>query len=270
MTTTDATPSTPDYEGLLIEEHEQVLSVRLDNPSRANALTPAMLEGLETLFCRPPPEVRAILLGGAGEKHFSSGLDLGGRTPEDLATYLPETERQLRAAADTISSCPVPVIAVLNGAAFGGALELAIACDWRLAAAGARLGMPAARLGVIYAPEGLTRFVAALGPGRTKELFLTATPIDASRALEIGLVERVVDDATLWSAAQAAAAEVVLAAPLAVEGTRRIIDALAHGGLDGLLNADAQRARQRAFGSVDFIEALAAFRQKRPPDFKGY
>jgi enoyl-CoA hydratase/carnithine racemase len=161
------------------------------------------------------------------------------------------------------------VIGVLNGAAFGGALELAIACDWRIGRRGARLGMPAARLGVVYAADGLRRFVAAMGPARTRRLFLTGVPVDADEALRIGLVDEVVPEEGLWDAALAAAAEVAKAAPLAVAGTRAIVGALEDGAAPGAVAETADGARARAFGSEDFREGLRAFRERRPPDFRG-
>jgi enoyl-CoA hydratase len=161
------------------------------------------------------------------------------------------------------------VVGVLNGAAFGGALELAMACDWRIARRGARLGMPAARLGVVYAPDGLRRFAAALGPARARRLFLTGAPVDADEALAIGLVDQVVEPEELWPAARAAAADVAAGAPIAVAGTRAILRALTDGPLPEAVEAEAAEWRARAFGSADFREGLAAFRAKRPPGFTG-
>jgi enoyl-CoA hydratase/carnithine racemase len=163
----------------------------------------------------------------------------------------------------------VPVIGVLNGAAVGGALELAIACDWRIARRGARLAMPAAHLGVVYAADGLRRFVAAMGPARTRRLFLTGTPVEADEALAIGLVDEVVPEDALWDVARAAAADVARAAPLAVAGTRAVVRELVEGAPPSLVEETAAGWRARAFGSDDFREGLAAFRERRPPSFRG-
>ena len=190
-----------------------------------------------------------MLLAAPGERHFSAGLDLGDRPADELPAFLQEGERRLGRAAAAVAACPVPVIGVLNGAAFGGALEIAIACDWRIARRGALLGMPAARLGVVYAAEGLRRFVAAMGPARTRRLFLTGTPVDADEALRIGLVDEVVPEAELWDAARGAAAEVARAAPLAVAGTRAIVRALEDGAPPDAVREAADAWRARAFGS---------------------
>jgi enoyl-CoA hydratase/carnithine racemase len=254
---------------LLVEEDGPALVLRISNPGRANALDEAILDALASLLHAPPPASRAVLLGGDGDRHFSSGLDLAGRAPEALADALRDGERRLGAAAAAVADCPVPVIAVLNGGAFGGALELAIACDWRIAAAGARLGMPAARIGVVYAAEGLRRFVAAMGPGGARRLFLTGVPLEADEALAAGLVDQVVEPAGVWAAARAAAAEVASAAPVAVAGTRAVVRALCDGSPPADVEETALRWRERAFASDDLREGLAAFQERRPPEFSG-
>ena len=253
---------------LLVEESDGVLTLRIANEGRANALDPAILAEIVSLLHGPRMEsVGAVLLGGEGERHFSSGLDLTERTADALAVELQDRERRLGGAAGAIAASPVPVIGVINGAAFGGALELAIACDWRIARRGALLGMPAARIGVVYAADGLRRFVAAMGPARTRRLFLTATPVDADEAYALGLVDQVVEADSLWATAREAAAAVVSAAPLAVAGTRAIVASLSEGPES--IQETAQTARARAFASEDFREGLAAFREKRPPVFEG-
>jgi enoyl-CoA hydratase len=253
-----------------VSEEGAALVLRIANEARANALDEAILDDLASLLEGPrPAAARVVLLAGAGDRHFSAGLDLGDRGADELPAFLQEGERRLGRAARAIAASPVPVIGVLNGAAFGGALELAIACDWRIARRGAKLGMPAARLGVVYAADGLRRFVAAMGPARTRRLFLTGVPVDADEALRIGLVDEVVPEEGLWDAALAAAAEVAKAAPLAVAGTRAIVRALEDGAAPGAVAEVAGGARARAFGSEDFREGLRAFRERRPPDFRG-
>ncbi|MGE3140422.1 MAG: enoyl-CoA hydratase/isomerase family protein, partial [Thermoleophilia bacterium] len=179
---------TPSSGRLLVEQDGDVLVARIANEARANALGETILDDLVSLLeGRRAAEARVVLLTGAGDRHFSSGLDLSDGAVEDLPALVQAGERRLGRAARAIAACPRPVIGVLNGAAVGGALELAIACDWRIAARGARFTMPAARIGVVYAPDGLRRFVAAMGPGATRRLFLTGTPVDADEALSLGL-----------------------------------------------------------------------------------
>jgi enoyl-CoA hydratase len=270
MTTTDDIGSEPERGRLDADLRDGILSLRIANESRANALDDAILEGLVAeLGSERARGTRAILLGGAGGRHFSSGLDLGGLPPERLAAELRAGEGRLRRAAAAVASAPAPVIGVMNGAAFGGALEIAAACDWRIAAEEARFGMPAARIGVVYAAEGLRRFVALLGPARTRELFLTGRPIDAARALEIGLVDLVVPGTEVWERARAAAADVAAGAPQAIMGTRAIVRAIEDALPAGALTDLADGLRERAFASADFAEGLAAFQERRPPEFSG-
>lgn len=255
---------------LQIDEDGGALFVRIANESRANALDDAILDALVSLLEGPrPATARVVVLAGAGDRHFSAGLDLGERTADELVTYLQEGERRLGRAARAIAGCPVPVVCVLNGAAFGGALELAIACDWRIAVRGARLGMPATRIGVVYAADGLRRFVAAMGPARTRRLFLTGTPVDADEAYALGLVDHVVEPGDLWDTVGAVAREVSSAAPLAVAGTRAIIATLTERAPWEEVEETASAARARSFGSQDFREGLAAFRERRRPEFTG-
>jgi enoyl-CoA hydratase len=252
-----------------VEEEGRALVVRISNPARANALDDEILDALVSLLNGPrAAAARVILLSGDGERHFSAGLELGDRPIDELVERLRAGERRLGGAAGAIAASPVPVIGVLNGAAFGGALELAMACDWRIASRGARIGMPASRIGVVYAADGLRRFVAAMGPARARRLFLTGAPVDADEAFALGLVEQVVEPGELWPAALAAAADVAAGAPLAVAGTRAILDAMADGG-PGEVEQAAMRWRARAFGSADVREGLQAFGEKRRAVFEG-
>ncbi|HSJ72783.1 MAG TPA: enoyl-CoA hydratase-related protein [Miltoncostaeaceae bacterium] len=261
-----AEPSSPGGR-LLVEEDGPALILRMSNPGRANALDEAILDALASLLHSPPPAARAVLLGGDGNRHFSAGLDVGGGG--DPVERIRAGERRLGAAVAAVADCPLPVIGVVNGAAAGGALELAIACDWRIAGRGARLAMPATRFGVVYTADGLRRFVAAMGPARVRRMFLTGAPIDADEALAVGLVDQVVEPAELWGAAREAVNEISAGAPLAVAGTRAVVRALSDGSPPADVEETARRWRERAYASDDIREGQAAFREKRPPDFSG-
>jgi enoyl-CoA hydratase len=263
-------PTTSSGGRLLVEETADALVVRIANEDRANALDDAILDALVSLLEGPRAAAApCVLLAGAGERHFSAGLDLGDRPAAELPDHLRAGERRLGLAARAIAHCPRPVVGVLNGAAVGGALELAIACDWRIARRGARLAMPAARIGVVYAPDGLRRFVAVMGPARTRRLFLSATPVEADEALALGLVDQVAEPGELWAAAHAAAAGIAACAPLAIAGTRAVVAALAEPALPVEVAETAELARERAFASADLREGLAAFREKRGARFTG-
>ncbi|MBI2684081.1 MAG: enoyl-CoA hydratase/isomerase family protein [Actinobacteria bacterium] len=239
------------------------LVLTIANPGRANALDESILTALPgALATASDHGVRVVLLTGAGTT-FSSGVALDPGPPATRIGELRGRERLLMDAVSAVETCERPVIAVMNGAAMGGALELAVACDWRIAADGARFGMPPARLGVVYSGAGLSRFVALLGAARTREIFLTGTTIDAARAAEIGLVNSVHERDALWGAALEQAAAVAALAPTAIAGTRAIIRSIT-------LAADARVAhewRERAYAHDDLVEGLTAFAERREPRF---
>ena len=163
------------------------------------------------------------------------------------------------------------MLAALNGATIGGGLELAIACDLRIAADTVQLGMPPAKLGVVYATAGLNRFLSTIGGARTRELFLTGRRIDAATAERWGLVNDVVDAETLPQAALALATEIAGNAPLSLRGNKAGIRQLAAaaGALDPTVAAALDADRRTAFESEDLREGLRAFGEKRAPVWRG-
>jgi enoyl-CoA hydratase/carnithine racemase len=253
-----------------VERDGLIAIITIANEARANSLDDAMLAALaESLSPESLGDARAVVLTGAGDRNFSGGVDLQARDGEALTDAVRTGERLLGRASASVEGCPVPVIAALNGNAFGGALEIAMAADWRLAARGARFGMPPARLGWVYAAEGIQRFVRVAGAPATRELFLTGRPIDAERARQIGIVNRVVDRLELTDLAIADAIAVAGNGPIAVAGMRSVIRAIEDGVAPSEAGEIAERWRQRAFQSDDIEEGLRAFREKRDPEFTG-
>lgn len=254
---------------LAVEDRGSVRVLTLDNPAKRNAIDFGSLAEL-SLACAAAARdrVRCLVLRGAGDQAFSAGFDLdamdaGEGDRPDLAV-----ER----ATEALEAVPCPTIAFLNGSAFGGGCELAVTCDLRVARAGVVLGMPPARLGVVYAAAGLRRFLALAGPSRTREIFFTGRPVEAEVALAWGLVNRVVPAAEAESETLALAEEIAQNAPLAVQGMKRILRLLEASHERGLTEPERQEIsdlRTRAFQSADLAEGRAAFRERRPPRFRG-
>jgi enoyl-CoA hydratase/carnithine racemase len=241
-----------------------VARLTISNPAKRNALDREILEGLASALSSV--NARCVVLTGEGDV-FSAGYDIGDLAPERLAEEAAELlTHPFEAALAALDAVPVPVVAGLGGHAFGGGLELALACDLRVCAPRARLGMPPARLGVVYSHTGLRRFVDAIGAARTRELFLTARPVDASEALSWGLVNEVPEDAA--SRAVELASEIAALAPLSQRGNKRVLHALIPP-LDPALEAELHALRDAAFRSEDFAEGVRAFIEKRLPEWRG-
>jgi enoyl-CoA hydratase/carnithine racemase len=160
----------------------------------------------------------------------------------------------------------VPTIAALNGSVYGGATDLALACDFRIGVEGMRLVMPAARLGIVYYESGIRRYVTRLGVGAAKKLFLTAQPIDAAELLRIGYLDEIVPAGDLMARAEAIAATLAANAPLAVAGLKRAINETAAGGLD---REALGAVRTQCAASADHAEGVRAWTEKRTPVFSG-
>jgi enoyl-CoA hydratase/carnithine racemase len=241
-----------------------VARVTIDNAAKRNALDRSILDGLAAEL--PALDARCIVVTGAGDV-FSAGYDIADLSVERLAEEAADLlTHPFEAAMAALDAVEVPVVAAMTGHAFGGGLELALACDLRVCAASARLGMPPARLGVVYSHTGLRRFVDAIGAARTRELFLTARPISSEVALAWGLVNEVCDDVP--ERALALAAEIAGLAPLSVRGNKRVLRAL-DPPLDGALEAELLALREAAFRSDDFAEGVRAFIEKREPQRRG-
>ena len=203
---------------------------------------------------------------------FSSGYDIGDIEDADFAA---EAERLVAnpftPAFEALDACPVPTVAALPGHTIGGGLELALSCDLRVAADGIRLGMPPAKLGLVYSHTGLRRFIEAVGAARTRELFLLGRTVDARTALTWGLVNAVTLPADLEEEALEWCEELARNAPLSVRGNKRVIRELLLAGRD--MDPDVERElmelRRACFASDDMREGVRAFAEKRPARWRG-
>jgi enoyl-CoA hydratase/carnithine racemase len=260
---------------LLIDEPATgVLRLTISNPAKRNALDHPILDAITATLnelADPRGQVRCVVVTGV-HGMFSAGYDIG---------EIPEGEFEERAerlvahpfteAIDALEAFPWPTVAALPGHTIGGGLELALACDIRVATDGIKLGMPPAKLGLVYSHTGLRRFIDTIGAARTRELFLLGKYVDAQTALSWGLVNRVAAEADLERMTDELAGELAGNAPLAQLGNNRVIAALlrAEGELAQDVEQELIELRRASFASQDLREGMKAFAQKRTPEWRG-
>jgi enoyl-CoA hydratase/carnithine racemase len=246
-----------------------VARLTISNPDRRGALDHAILDAFAATM--PQLDARCVIITGERDT-FSAGYDLAG-LPDDV---LPEEADRLVAhpfasAIDAVEAYPYPTIAALNGHTIGGGLELALACDLRIAAGTIALGMPPAKLGLVYSHTGIRKFLDAIGAARTRELFLVGRRIDARTARSWGLVNAVAEEGRLAEEALELATEIAAGAPLAQRGNKRVIRAVlaAQAALDPDTERELLELRRTSLSSQDFREAVHAFAEKRKPQWRG-
>jgi enoyl-CoA hydratase/carnithine racemase len=256
---------------LLVDEPAPgVVRLTIANPGKSGALDHAILDRFATVM--PALDARCVVITGQ-DRIFSAGYDIGD-LPDRV--FADEAEKLIAhpfaAAIDAIEAYPYPTLAALNGHTIGGGLELALSCDLRIAVEGVKLGMPPAKLGLVYSHTGIRKFIDAIGAPRTRELFLVGGRIDADEAHLWGLVNSVFTREELGDATLRLAGELAANAPLAQRGNKRVIRAVldaAGGGLDPAVEQELIRLRQACFSSEDFREGVRAFAEKRPPQWRG-
>ncbi|MCW5259281.1 crotonase [Verminephrobacter eiseniae] len=260
------------YSTLLYEVAEGVALIRLNRPERMNAIGGAMKTELRQALlerARQDPQVRCVILTGAGERAFCAGADIKERAGQAL----PQPEYHLQQKATLalfreMEQFEKPLIAAINGVAMGGGLEIALCCDVRIAARGARLGLPEAKIGALPAAGGTQRLPRLVGPGIAKELMLTGDAIGAERALAIGLINQVVEPEALLPTALAMASRMAANAPLALRHIKHAVDQGMQVGIDAGLEYE-RYAAALVVSSEDRLEGMRAFVEKRQPRFIG-
>jgi enoyl-CoA hydratase/carnithine racemase len=246
-----------------------VARLTIVNPDKRGALDHTILGAFADIV--PGLDHRCLIVTGR-DGMFSAGYDIADLPDDVLAREAEKLVAQPFAAAlGALEDYAYPVVGALTGPAIGGGLEVALSCDLRVAAAGIKLGMPPAKLGLVYSHTGLQKFIETVGVARTRELFLTGRNIDAERAERWGLVNEVVPAAELEERALALAGEIAANAPLALSGNKRVIRALtaAHAALAPDVEREVLELRRACFSSDDFREGVRAFGDKRPPRWRG-
>lgn len=260
-----------DFETLKVERRgPHILLVTLNRPAAANAMNTQMGRELMTLFealSLDLERLRCVVLTGSGEKAFCAGGDLkerNGMTDEAWVAQHLVFERMLRA----LIGCPIPVIAAVNGAAYGGGCEIAAACDFIYAAPHARFALTEVTLGIMPGAGGTQNLPRAVGERRAKEIILTGAPFTAEEAERWGLVNRVIPADRLLEETMATAERIAANAPIAVRQAKQSISrGLQMSLADGL--AFEIEAYNRLVGTEDRREGVRAFNEKRKPVFKG-
>jgi enoyl-CoA hydratase/carnithine racemase len=248
---------------------DRVGIVTLNRPEVRNAMNTAMMGELRDCFAGfyvDPNAAACLVLTGAGTA-FCAGADLKERNGMDEASWQRQhaiAEQMIRA----VMECPIPIIAAVNGAAFAGGMELALACDFLYAAHSARFALTEVSLGIMPGAAGTQNLPRAVGVRRAKEIVLTATPFSATQAQHWGMVNSVCDDSELLQAALAVARRIAGNAPISVRQAKKALDKATE--LDrGTGYAFEIEAYNRTVATADRQEGIAAYNEKRPPRYRG-
>jgi enoyl-CoA hydratase/carnithine racemase len=257
------------YETVIYEVQDGVASVTLNRPEVHNAMNNAMRRELTAIFggLRTDDAVRVVLVAGGGERAFSAGADIREFVEPQAPTQFRESRRRLDFRGE-MDRCPQPIVAAIRGYCFGGGLELALACDIRVAADDARLGLTEIDLAIIPGGGGTQRLPRLVGRGKALEMILTGARIPAAEALSIGLVERVVPAAELLDHGRGLARAMADKAPVALRYAKEaVVGGLAMSLADGLRLEGDLSAFLRT--TEDRAEGARAFLEKRKPRWSG-
>lgn len=258
-----------DYNNLIIEFENGITSITIDRPKKLNALNRETIQELHVAFKEADEDsaTKVILLTGSGEKAFVAGADIS-----EFADFNVENGKKLSAEGqrllfDFVQNLSTPVIALVNGFALGGGLELAMSCHLRIASLQAKMGLPEVSLGVIPGYGGTQRLSQLVGRGRAMEMILTAGMIDATQALSYGLVNHVLPQDELLPFAQKIAGKIMRNSSVAIAAAIKAVNANFEDGVNGYEVEISEFGK--CFGTEDFKEGTSAFLEKRKADFPG-
>ena len=256
----------PEFETIICKQDGPVLTITLNRPDRLNAFSAEMFADVGTAVetVSEMRDIRVVVFTGAG-RAFCSGADL-----TNVAEHHSHSEgdalaagiRQASGVFDRVEALPQATIAAINGHAVGAGLQIGLACDFRIAVAGAKLGLSDVKIGIIPALGATTRLPRLIGLAKTKELILTGDLILSEQALEIGMINQVVEKEQLEDAVKELAEKLTSRAPLAIETAKRLLNT-------GATLDEVAKAQSRLIKSADALEGISAFFEKRTPDFKG-
>ena len=259
---------------ILVEKKDRVGTIIFNRPERRNALSPLLLfQFAETLTrLQEEGEVRCLVVRGSGDKAFSSGYDISdiptNLTPEMAEAF--KAKNPIRMGLQAIIHFPYPVIAMINGHVFGAGCDLAVACDLRIVVENAQMGIPPAKLGIIYQPDGILRLINIVGLANAKEILFTGRTFGARQAKEMGLVHYVIPPDQLSQFTYELAQEISENSPLSLKGMKLIFNKLLEPQKLGPEDRqEIEALRVQAFNSEDLKEGQRAFKEKRKPVFKG-
>jgi len=257
------------FENILREDAGGIATVSVNRPDKLNALNDATVDELQRCFeaLHTDDSVKAVIVTGSGDKAFIAGADISELASQTALTARPLALKGQR-LMNTIEGTPKPVVAAVNGYAFGGGCELALACHIRYASDNAVMGLPEVTLGIIPGYGGTQRLPRIVGKGRAMELILTAGRVDAEEAYRIGLVNKVFPQAELMEATRKSLGKIISFGPVA---TSFALGAVNHGSEMPL--ADGLNYEATFFGLLastnDIKEGMSAFLEKRPAKFTG-
>ena len=241
-------------------------TIRLNRPAEHNRLDPDDLNALRAHLqaIESDARLRVAVLTGTGARTFCSGYTISAL--RDMKTEADAGDATLEEVIDQLEDLRVPTICALNGGVYGGGIDLALACDFRIGVTGSRMVMPAPKIGLHYYASGMRRYVERLGLATSKKLFLIGEPMECEEMLAVGFLNELVAPEALAARAEALARTIEANAPMALAGMKRHLNLISRGAFDpaaiGANNAASLR-------SADLAEGLAAMKEKRPPKFQG-